>query len=195
MAREGTAGATRGPAEPPAVPQRPLPRLPSPATVNHHGHQVVHAVQVHGVAGRVEEPELQREDHPVGQLGVPVQLLHVLEPFQVQGQNHGQLLHSHPRGPRNRPSAVPHGRQGDTNPLPPPQRTAGGAHGRQSRKHADRSQEPEERACAEPAPPTLGEPGHSRPGRGATAGLGFSLGKGARPEFVPVKPRTCNCSP
>lgn len=73
-----------------------MPTVGTAATVNHHGHQVVHAVQVHGVAGRVEEPELQREDHPVGQLGVPVQLLHVLEPFQVQGQNHGQLLHSHP---------------------------------------------------------------------------------------------------
>lgn len=78
------------PASPPA----------SPAAVHHHGHQVVHAVQVHGVAGRVEEPELQREDHPVRQLGVSVQLLHVLEPLQVQGQDHGQLFHSHPKKPQ-----------------------------------------------------------------------------------------------
>lgn len=59
----------------------PAPRLPSPATVNHYSNQVVHAVQVHGITGGVEEPQFQWEDHAVGQLGVPVELLHVLEPL------------------------------------------------------------------------------------------------------------------
>lgn len=66
-----------------------------PATVNHHGHQVVHPVRVGGIPRGVEEPQLQWEHHPVGQLGVTVQLVHVLEPLQVQSQDHGQLLHPH----------------------------------------------------------------------------------------------------
>ena len=71
-----------------------------PAAVHHHGHQVVHAVQVDGVSGRVEEAQLQREDDAVGQLGVALQLLHVLEPLQVQRQDHGQPLHTHPGAAR-----------------------------------------------------------------------------------------------
>lgn len=66
------------------------------AAVHHHGHQVVHAIGVGGVARGVEESQLQGEDHAVGQLGVAVQLVHVLKPLQVQSQNHGQLLHPHP---------------------------------------------------------------------------------------------------
>lgn len=66
-----------------------------PATVNHHGHQVVHPVGVGGIPRGVEEPQLQGEHHPVAQLGVAVQLVHVLEPLQVQSQDHGQLLHPH----------------------------------------------------------------------------------------------------
>ena len=67
-----------------------------PAAVHHNSHQVVHAVQVDGVSGRVEEAQLQRENDAVGQLGVAVQLVHVLEPLEVQRQDHGQLLHPHP---------------------------------------------------------------------------------------------------
>ena len=67
-----------------------------PAAVHHNSHQVVHAVQVDGVSGRVEEAQLQRENDAVGQLGVAVQLLHVLKPLQVQRQDHGQPLHTHP---------------------------------------------------------------------------------------------------
>ena len=63
----------------------------------HHRDQVVHAVQVDCIAGGVEEPEFQREDHSVRELGVPVELLHVLEPLEVQGQNHGQLFDPHPK--------------------------------------------------------------------------------------------------
>ncbi len=64
--------------------------------VDDHGHQVVHPVGVDGVVGGVEEPELEREDHPVGDLDVPVDLVHVLEPLQVEGQDGGQPLHAHP---------------------------------------------------------------------------------------------------
>ena len=40
----------------------------------------------------VEEFELPREDHSVGELGVALTVLHVLEAFEVKGQNLGQLL-------------------------------------------------------------------------------------------------------
>lgn len=55
----------------------------SPSTVNNYSHQVVHAIQIDGVAGGVEEPQLQGKHDPVGQLRVPVQLLHVLESLEV----------------------------------------------------------------------------------------------------------------
>lgn len=68
----------------------------SPATVYYNGHQVVHAVRVGGVPRRVEEAELQREDDAIRQFGVAVQLVHVLKALQVEGEDHGQLLYSHP---------------------------------------------------------------------------------------------------
>ena len=45
---------------------------------------------------RVEKPQFEREDDPVGDLDVPVDLLHVLEPLQVEGQDCRQSLHPHP---------------------------------------------------------------------------------------------------
>lgn len=71
-----------------------------PATVDDHSHQVVHAVWVGGVSRRVEQSELQGENDSVGQLGVAVELVHVLEALQVEGQDHGELLHPHPDGER-----------------------------------------------------------------------------------------------
>lgn len=58
-----------------------MPTVRTTSTVNDDSNQVIHAVQVDSITGGVEEPELQREDHPVRQLGVPVELLHVLEPL------------------------------------------------------------------------------------------------------------------
>lgn len=69
-----------------------------PAAVHDNGHQVVHAVGVGGVPRRVEKAELQREDDAIGQLGVAVQLVHVLKALQVQGEDHRQLFYSHPEG-------------------------------------------------------------------------------------------------
>ena len=69
-----------------------------PATVDDHSDQVIHAVEVGSVSRGVEEAELQREDDAIRQLGVSVQLLHVLKPLQVQGQDHRQLLNPHPTG-------------------------------------------------------------------------------------------------
>lgn len=80
-AQEGSHSAYSAQGKPHTCHGHPLHRLPLPAAVNHHRDQVVHAVQVHRIAGGVEEPEFQGEDHSVGQLGVPVQLLHVLEPL------------------------------------------------------------------------------------------------------------------
>lgn len=54
-----------------------------PAAVNHHSHKIVHAIQVNCIPGRVEQTELEGEHHSIGELGVAVQLLHVLEPLQV----------------------------------------------------------------------------------------------------------------
>lgn len=64
--------------------------------MHHHGNQVVESLWIGGVPGSVEEAQLQGEDDAVGQLGVSLQLLHVLEAFQVQSQDHWQLLHTHP---------------------------------------------------------------------------------------------------
>lgn len=91
------------------LPQR-APCPPLPATVYHHRHQVVHAVQVYCITGGVEEPEFQWEDHSVRELGVPMELLHVLEPLEVQGQNHGQLFDSHPK--------INHGIENQWHPIP-----------------------------------------------------------------------------
>lgn len=70
-----------------------------PATVHHHGDQVVQPLRVGGVSRGVEEAELQGEDDAIGQLGVALQLLHVLEALQVQRQDHRQLLDAHPAKP------------------------------------------------------------------------------------------------
>lgn len=60
-----------------------------PATVHDNSHQVVHAVWVGGVPGRVEETEFQGEDDAVGQFGVAVELVHVFKALQVEGEDHG----------------------------------------------------------------------------------------------------------
>ena len=65
--------------------------------MHHHGHQVIEPLGIGGVPGRVEETELQGEDNAIGQLGVALQLLHVLKTLQVQSQNHRQLLDTHPK--------------------------------------------------------------------------------------------------
>lgn len=54
-----------------------------------HSHQVIHAVWVGGVPRRVEEAELQGEDHTVGQFGVAMELVHVFKALQVEGEDHG----------------------------------------------------------------------------------------------------------
>ena len=64
--------------------------------MHHHGDQVVEPLGIGGVPGGVEEAELQGEDDAIGQLGVALQLLHVLKALQVQSQDHRQLLHTHP---------------------------------------------------------------------------------------------------
>lgn len=71
-----------------------------PSTVYNDSHQVVHAVGVGGVPGRVEEAELQGEDNTIGQFGVAVQLVHVFKALQVEGEDHRELLHPHPDGDR-----------------------------------------------------------------------------------------------
>ena len=44
----------------------------------------------------IKQPEFQRKDNTVGQLGISIQLFHILEPLEVQCQYMRQLLHSHP---------------------------------------------------------------------------------------------------
>lgn len=56
--------------------------------MHHHGNQVVEPLWIGGVSGGVEEAELQWEDDTIGQLGVTLQLLHVLKALQVQSQDH-----------------------------------------------------------------------------------------------------------
>lgn len=85
----------------------------TPPTMHHNGHQVVQPLGIGGVPGGVEEAELQGEDDAVGQLGVALQLLHVLEALQVQSQDHRQLLHTHPtphmsQGKARHQSTQPH---------------------------------------------------------------------------------------
>ena len=64
--------------------------------MHHHGDQVVEPLRIGGVPGGVEEAELQGEDDAIGQLGVALQLLHVLKALQVQSQDHWQFLYTHP---------------------------------------------------------------------------------------------------
>lgn len=45
---------------------------------------------------RIEQAQLQRKDHPMRHLNMPIILLHILEALQVQCQYHWQLLHAHP---------------------------------------------------------------------------------------------------
>lgn len=61
-----------------------------------HRHEIVQPVRIDCIVGRIKQPQLEREHDTVGNFDVPVVLLHVLEPFQVQGQYHGQLLNAHP---------------------------------------------------------------------------------------------------
>lgn len=64
--------------------------------MHHHGDQVVKPLRIGGVPGGVEEAELQGEDDAIGQLGVSLQLLHVLKALEVQSQDHWQFLYTHP---------------------------------------------------------------------------------------------------
>lgn len=53
--------------------------------MHHNGDEVVKPFRVGGVSGRVEEAELQREDHAVAELSVALELLHVFKSLQVKG--------------------------------------------------------------------------------------------------------------
>lgn len=50
-----------------------------PPTVHYNSHKVIETVGVGGVTGGIEEPQLQREDHTIGQFGVAMQLVHILK--------------------------------------------------------------------------------------------------------------------
>lgn len=52
--------------------------------MHHYGDEVVKPFGVGRVSGRVEEAELQREDHAVAKLSVALKLLHVFKSLQVQ---------------------------------------------------------------------------------------------------------------
>lgn len=45
---------------------------------------------------RIEQSKLEREHNSMRDFDVPIVLLHVLEAFELEGQDHRQLLHSHP---------------------------------------------------------------------------------------------------
>lgn len=53
--------------------------------MHHHGDEVVQPFRIGRVSGRVEEAELQREDHAVAELSVALELLHVFKSLQMQG--------------------------------------------------------------------------------------------------------------
>ena len=77
--------------------QTKLWRQPSsPATVYNNCDQVVHPVGIGGITGRVEEAQFQWEHNTVRQLGVTVQLFHILEALEVESEDHWQLLYTHP---------------------------------------------------------------------------------------------------
>lgn len=50
-----------------------------PPTVHNHSHKVIETVRVGSVTRGIEEPQLQREDHTIGQFGVAMQLVHILK--------------------------------------------------------------------------------------------------------------------
>lgn len=50
-----------------------------PPAVHYHSHKVIETVGVGGVTGGIKEPQLQREDHAIGQFGVAMQLVHILK--------------------------------------------------------------------------------------------------------------------
>lgn len=68
----------------------------SAPAVYHHSDQIVKPIGVNGVIRSIEEPQFERKDDAVRDLDVPVVLFHVLEAFQVQSEDHGQLLDPHP---------------------------------------------------------------------------------------------------
>ena len=47
------------------------------------------------LAYRVEQPQLEGENDPVRHFDEPIHLLHVFEPFQMQGQDRGEALYPH----------------------------------------------------------------------------------------------------
>ena len=90
----------------------------SPSTMYHHSYQVIHFICVGSLfrlQGKaedhltppthassrlncVEQLEFPWKHNTVGQLGVAVELLHVLEPLEVEGQDLGQLFDPQPLG-------------------------------------------------------------------------------------------------
>jgi len=65
------------------------------AAMHNNRDQAVQTLRVVRVLRRDEQPQLQREDDAVRQLLVPVIVLDVLEPLQVQSQDLGLLLDAH----------------------------------------------------------------------------------------------------
>ena len=60
------------------------------------GNEVVEPVGVEGVVGGVEESQFEGEDDAVAEFRVAVELLHVFEALQVQGQDRREFFHAHP---------------------------------------------------------------------------------------------------
>ncbi len=50
-----------------------------PPTVHHYSHQVVQSLRVGSITRGVKEPQLQREDYTIRELGVAMKLVHILK--------------------------------------------------------------------------------------------------------------------
>lgn len=68
----------------------------SGTAVDNHSGQIVETIRIHCIIGGVKEPQFQWKHNAMRDLDVPIKLLHVLEALEMQGQDHGQLLYTHP---------------------------------------------------------------------------------------------------
>ncbi len=50
-----------------------------PPTVHHYSHQVVQSIRVGSITRGVKEPQLEREDYTIRELGVAMKLVHILK--------------------------------------------------------------------------------------------------------------------
>ncbi|RUS78903.1 hypothetical protein EGW08_013346, partial [Elysia chlorotica] len=75
-----------------------VPTIWSRSTVHHHSHKVIQSLRIKGITKNtycIKKAKLKRKDNSMRDFNVAIEMLHILEPLQVECKNLRQFFHTH----------------------------------------------------------------------------------------------------